>query len=149
MSLLFFTKYHGLGNDFIILDDPPEVVLTSSKLRVSLSDRQTGIGCDQILVLNGKDGKKLRIFNGPDGTEAEACGNGTRCVVKHVAETRTIEPEVAIKGPVGEIRGKVLSSSIVRVVQGKANLMKSFPEIQGNATVFLELSKYFFNVTLL
>lgn len=79
-----FIKMHGLGNDFVVLDlrgggDVPE----KSKIG-ALTNRKTGIGCDQFIpVLPAKSDKAdcfMRIMNAPDGSEVEACGNATRCV---------------------------------------------------------------------
>jgi diaminopimelate epimerase len=78
-----FRKMHGLGNDFVVLDARAEpVVLPEARIR-RMGDRRRGIGFDQLLVLDpprttGTDAF-LRIYN-PDGGEAGACGNGTRCV---------------------------------------------------------------------
>jgi diaminopimelate epimerase len=77
-----FTKMHGLGNDFVVLDTrvhalPP---ITASLAR-ALADRRTGIGCDQMILLEPSDNAdfRMRIFNA-DGSEVEACGNATRAV---------------------------------------------------------------------
>jgi diaminopimelate epimerase len=77
-----FIKMHGLGNDFVVLDartDP--VPPMTGALAAALAHRQTGIGCDQLLVLepSGRADFRMRIFN-PDGSEVEACGNATRAV---------------------------------------------------------------------
>jgi len=77
-----FTKMHGLGNDFVVLDartSPiPEVDAAAA---AALADRHTGIGCDQLLVLEPSTiaDFRMRIFNA-DGSEVEACGNATRAV---------------------------------------------------------------------
>jgi len=84
-----FIKMHGLGNDFILLDarDPTNFVpaAISAEGCKKLSDRNFGIGCDQILIL--RESKRadvyMEIFN-KNGTVAEACGNGTRCVADYV-----------------------------------------------------------------
>ncbi|MBT0668082.1 diaminopimelate epimerase [Novosphingobium profundi] len=77
-----FIKMHGLGNDFVVLDarTQPLPVIDGS-IASALADRHTGIGCDQLLVLEPCDGAdfRMRIFN-PDGSEVEACGNATRAV---------------------------------------------------------------------
>ncbi|MXP32065.1 diaminopimelate epimerase [Parerythrobacter jejuensis] len=77
-----FTKMHGLGNDFIMLDgrDNALPVLASPAVR-ALSDRKTGIGCDQLIVLEPSTNAdfRMRIFNA-DGGEVEACGNASRAV---------------------------------------------------------------------
>ncbi|KRA83663.1 diaminopimelate epimerase [Altererythrobacter sp. Root672] len=77
-----FTKMHGLGNDFVVLDTrvhqlPP---ITASLAR-AVADRRTGIGCDQMILLEPSDiaDFRMRIFNA-DGSEVEACGNATRAV---------------------------------------------------------------------
>ena len=86
-----FEKMHGLGNDFIVLDRRNTQIDLPPALLARLADRQRGIGCDQVLVLDRPGDPAaaalLRIYN-RDGSEAEACGNGTRCVAaKLLAET--------------------------------------------------------------
>jgi diaminopimelate epimerase len=77
-----FTKMHGLGNDFVVLDAReapiPEIDAASA---AAIADRHTGIGCDQLVVLEPsiKADFRMRIFNA-DGSEVEACGNATRAV---------------------------------------------------------------------
>lgn len=77
-----FTKMHGLGNDFIMLDarENPLPPVTESVAR-ALANRTTGIGCDQLIVLEPSDNAdfRMRIFNA-DGGEVEACGNASRAV---------------------------------------------------------------------
>ncbi len=83
MSDLTFTKMHGLGNDFVVLDARRGPIDLDGKRARAIADRRLGIGCDQILVIepapNDQADIFLRILNA-DGSEAEACGNGTRCV---------------------------------------------------------------------
>ena len=84
---LKFSKMHGLGNDFVVLDGIRQpVFLTPAQLRF-LADRNFGVGCDQILLVEkasqpGVD-FRYRIFNA-DGSEVEQCGNGARCFVRFV-----------------------------------------------------------------
>jgi diaminopimelate epimerase len=78
-----FTKMHGVGNDFVVLDAPlPPASLTPATLR-RLADRRTGIGFDQALVLGparrADSAVFYRVFNA-DGEEVEQCGNGARCI---------------------------------------------------------------------
>ena len=86
---LRFTKMHGLGNDFVVLDAiSQKLELTAGQVRF-IADRHFGIGCDQILVVErptqaGVD-FRYRIYNG-DGGEVEQCGNGARCFVRFVHE---------------------------------------------------------------
>jgi diaminopimelate epimerase len=84
-----FTKYHGLGNDFILIDNrhSSEPVVTPEQA-VVLCDRHFGIGADGVIfALPGQDGTDytMRIFNS-DGSEPEMCGNGIRCLAKFIAD---------------------------------------------------------------
>lgn len=78
-----FTKMHGLGNDFVVLDARTTPLSLGAKAARAIADRHTGVGCDQILIIeqpkNGKADAFMRIHNA-DGSEVGACGNGTRCV---------------------------------------------------------------------
>jgi diaminopimelate epimerase len=85
--LLKFTKMHGAGNDFVVLDGIRQsVALTPEQLRF-LADRHFGVGCDQILLVEQAQQAdadfRYRIFNA-DGGEVEQCGNGARCFVRFV-----------------------------------------------------------------
>jgi diaminopimelate epimerase len=82
---LHFTKMHALCNDFILIDNRALGLKKISQLPKSLCDRRFGIGADQLLLLdNSKIANfKMRVFNA-DGTEAEMCGNGIRCLAKYV-----------------------------------------------------------------
>jgi diaminopimelate epimerase len=89
MAKLQFTKMHGLGNDFVVLDGIRQKVdLTPHQLR-RLADRRLGVGCDQVLVVERatRDDAdfRYRIFNA-DGGEVEQCGNGARCFVMFVRD---------------------------------------------------------------
>ena len=88
-----FIKMHGLGNDFVVLDarEQPLPAMTSSLAR-ALADRQTGIGCDQLILLEPSDAAdvRMRIFN-HDGGEVEACGNASRAVGLLLGQSARIE----------------------------------------------------------
>ena len=77
-----FSKMHGLGNDFVILDARVDAVAMTPALAKALADRHTGIGCDQLILLEPSTvaDVKMRIWN-HDGGEVESCGNASRCVV--------------------------------------------------------------------
>lgn len=76
-----FQKMHGLGNDFIVIDAREAPVAMSTARAAALAERRTGIGCDQLIVLEPSAGAdvRMRIFNA-DGSEVEACGNAARAV---------------------------------------------------------------------
>ena len=78
-----FHKMHGLGNDFVIVDARDEAFDVTPSLAKAIADRRTGIGCDQLIVLEPSERAdlRMRIWNS-DGGEVESCGNATRCVVQ-------------------------------------------------------------------
>ena len=84
---LLFTKMHGIGNDFVVLDGINQVVNLSSAQVQRIADRHFGVGCDQLLVVEAYAGEeadfRYRIFNA-DGSEVEQCGNGARCFARFV-----------------------------------------------------------------
>jgi diaminopimelate epimerase len=86
-----FTKMHGLGNDFVMLDGVRQSIDMTPERARALAHRQFGIGCDQILLvdtpLHPEADFRYRIFNA-DGGEVEHCGNGARCFVKFVHEQK-------------------------------------------------------------
>jgi diaminopimelate epimerase len=86
-----FHKMHGLGNDFVIFDAREEPLSMDEPLARAISDRKTGVGCDQLIVLEKSSvaDLKMRIWN-HDGIEVESCGNASRCVVA-LTHARTIE----------------------------------------------------------
>ena len=103
---LKFTKMHGLGNDFVVLDATRSPIELSREQLRKIADRHFGIGCDQILQVEkareaGTD-FYYRIFNA-DGGEVEQCGNGARCFVRYVRNhglTEKNEVRVGTKGGV-------------------------------------------------
>ena len=88
-----FHKMHGLGNDFVILDAREEALEITPALARAIADRRTGVGCDQLILLEPSDEAdlRMRIWNA-DGGEVESCGNATRCVVA-LTGAKTIETD--------------------------------------------------------
>jgi diaminopimelate epimerase len=88
-----FDKMHGLGNDFVIIDARHEPFEVAPPLARAIADRRTGIGCDQLIVLepSATADLKMRIWNS-DGGEVESCGNAARCVVQ-LTGARRIETD--------------------------------------------------------
>jgi diaminopimelate epimerase len=78
-----FHKMHGLGNDFVVIDARAERVAITAQQARAIADRHTGIGCDQLILLelSGRADLRMRIFNA-DGDEVEQCGNALRCVAQ-------------------------------------------------------------------
>ncbi|MFT4581896.1 MAG: diaminopimelate epimerase [Gammaproteobacteria bacterium] len=91
--LVSFTKMHGLGNDFVVLDERESSFRLSSAQLARIADRRFGVGCDQILVIAapsipGTIGR-YEIFNA-DGSAAEHCGNGVRCVALYLKDAGAV-----------------------------------------------------------
>ncbi|HTY48406.1 MAG TPA: diaminopimelate epimerase [Steroidobacteraceae bacterium] len=116
-----FTKMHGAGNDFIVLDAPRAGPLSPGQWR-QLADRRTGIGFDQALVLEPprRPGTAVyyRIIN-CDGVEVEQCGNGARCIASFLHRAgRVGAGEIRMGSPGGEVRARVLGPELVCVNMG-------------------------------
>ena len=99
-----FIKMHGLGNDFVILDARKDAVAMDAARARAIANRRTGVGCDQVILLEPSEAAdlRMRIWNA-DGGEVEACGNAARCVVKLEGGDATIETRGGILkgGPEG------------------------------------------------
>jgi len=122
-----FTKMHGLGNDFVVLDAINQAFVPSAAQARFLADRHFGIGCDQILVVEkptqaGVD-FRYRIFNA-DGSEVEQCGNGARCFVRFVHEKRlTDKREIRVETQSGIIAPRLEENGEVTVNMGAPRFM--------------------------
>jgi diaminopimelate epimerase len=120
-----FTKMHGVGNDFIVLDAPPAgPLLEPARLR-RLADRRTGIGFDQALMLEAPRRADTevfyRVFNS-DGAEVEQCGNGARCIAALLHRRgRTRDGRVTLDSPSGLIEAEVRADAVVSVDMGVPN----------------------------
>jgi diaminopimelate epimerase len=120
--ILKFTKMHGAGNDFVVLDGVHQHIdLTSEQLRL-LADRHFGVGCDQILLVEKPQHKdadfRYRIFNA-DGGEVEQCGNGARCFARFVHEKKlTPKREIVVETHGGLIRPRLEQDGRVTVNMG-------------------------------
>jgi diaminopimelate epimerase len=119
---LRFTKMHGLGNDFVVIDAFRQPVeLTPDQVRF-LANRNFGVGCDQLLVVEPASRPdvdfRYRIFNA-DGGEVEQCGNGARCFVRFVHEQGLTEKrEIRVETKSGVIAPRLEESGLVTVDMG-------------------------------
>lgn len=120
--LLKFTKMHGLGNDFVVIDAVrQDVALSAGQIRF-LADRHFGVGCDQVLLVEPPQSKdaefRYRIFNA-DGGEVEQCGNGARCFAQFVrAQGLSDENNIVVETNTGLIRLSIESNGEVTVNMG-------------------------------
>jgi diaminopimelate epimerase len=120
--LLKFTKMHGAGNDFVMLDGVRQHIgLTPEQLRL-LADRHFGVGCDQILLVEKAESSeadfRYRIFNS-DGGEVEQCGNGARCFLRFVHDQKlTTKREIVVETRSGLISPRLEQDGRVTVNMG-------------------------------
>jgi diaminopimelate epimerase len=124
MGRIVFRKMHGLGNDFVVLDQRRESMSIDAAGARALADRHTGVGCDQILALTPPHDPRAQVFMrilNPDGSEAEACGNGTRCIAALLA-AETGRSEMAIETAVGLLQASVDGDGVATVDMGPPRL---------------------------
>jgi len=117
-----FTKMHGQGNDFVVLDGVHQALAIDADAARRLADRHLGIGCDQLLLVerprDPANDFRYRIFNA-DGGEVEQCGNGARCFARFVLdEGLTQKREIRVETASGVIIPKVEDGGQVTVDMG-------------------------------
>jgi len=118
-----FSKMHGLGNDFMVLEVADEAAVPTSAMVRRLADRRTGIGFDQALIVlpprqPGTDAY-YRVFNF-DGSEVEQCGNGARCIGSRLAH-KLARTEVQLESPGGRVVALLREDGSVAVDMGEPN----------------------------
>lgn len=124
--LLNFTKMHGLGNDFVVIDALSQAVELSAEQVRFIADRHFGVGCDQLLLIEAPEtGQardidfKYRIFNA-DGSEVEQCGNGARCFARFVRQKKLTEKDtIMVETFSGIISLTVTEQEMVTVDMGR------------------------------
>lgn len=125
-----FTKWHGLGNDFVLLDGFDEKVVMTPSLARQLCDRKRGIGADGVaIILPPEDSHydlEMRIYNA-DGTIAEMCGNVTRCVAAYATQKQPDKRQWRILTAAGVMSADVLTYT---TQTSEVTVMMGIPELQ-------------------
>lgn len=143
--LLRFTKMHGLGNDFVLLDLISQGVHIYPDQVRRLADRRMGIGFDQLLVVEPPDDPdmdfKYRIYNA-DGTEAEQCGNGARCFLRFVRDRGlTTKTEVKLQTGNGPIECRLEKDGNITVNLGAPVLQpEKIPFVAEQAQILYDIA---------
>lgn len=134
MSTLSFVKYQGAGNDFILLDD--RALSFDPSLVPKLCHRKFGIGADGVILLqhDSLSDFRMRIFN-PDGSEAESCGNGLRCLLRFMIDLGLPKKNYRIATHERVVQAGFLGDKI-EVRMGEAKLLKKL-YISGHEVHFL------------
>jgi diaminopimelate epimerase len=119
---LQFSKMHGLGNDFMVIDGISQSFIADSDSIKKWSNRHTGIGFDQLLIVESAESKgvdfKYRIFNA-DGGEVTQCGNGARCFARFVRENSLTDKDIIkVETNAGLIQLELITATRVRVNMG-------------------------------
>lgn len=123
---LRFTKMHGLGNDFVVINGITQAVALNADQIRHLADRHFGVGCDQILLVQAADQPgadfRYRIFNA-DGDEVEQCGNGARCFARFVRDQGLINrDEMRVSTAAGLLHLHIQPDGQVAVDMGQPKL---------------------------
>jgi diaminopimelate epimerase len=139
---LKFTKMHGAGNDFVVLDGVrQDIELSPAQLRL-LADRHFGVGCDQILIVEKAVSKEAdfhyRIFNA-DGGEVEQCGNGARCFLRFVHDQKlTTKREIVVETRGGLISPRLEQDGRVTVDMGEPVFDPALVPFEGGSGAVIE-----------
>ena len=117
MRKIRFTKMHGAGNDFVLIDDRDEKFPERGSLIAAMASDHTGIGCEGvILVRNSKKADFRMTFYNPDGTEAELCGNGSRCVAAFARRIGAVKSNcMTFETGAGLVDAEIVDEGLVRV----------------------------------
>ncbi|MFH1323362.1 MAG: diaminopimelate epimerase [Methanobacteriota archaeon] len=150
--MIHFTKLHGNGNDFILIDEYREEIIPDggkSAFAVKYCDRRFGIGADGVLYLEVSDNADIgmRIFNA-DGSEAEMCGNGIRCLVKYALDKGYIKEAARVETLAGvlSITSRVADGTWITVNMGRPEFAREKLPAKGTGE-FIRVSMYGYEVS--
>ena len=140
-----FLKMHGCGNDFVVFDERPGALGLTPARAAAIADRHTGVGCDQFIVIEppppGSSADAFMRIRNPDGGEAGACGNATRCVVRLLHDQTGRRVQV-VQTMSGLLPAEVLADGRVRVDMGPARLgWRDVPLARAMDTLHLDLAE--------
>jgi diaminopimelate epimerase len=139
-----FVKMHGCGNDFVVFDERAIALRLTQARAAALADRRTGIGCDQFITIErpppGSGAAAFMRIRNPDGAEAGACGNATRCVAALLA-AETGHAAQTIRTAAGDLPAMVLTPDRVTVDMGPPRLdWRDIPLARPMDTLHLDLT---------
>jgi diaminopimelate epimerase len=143
MGTTNFIKMHGLGNDFVVIDARRAAFPLDEARAHAIADRKTGIGCDQLIVIEAPQRKDADIFmriHNADGGEVEACGNATRCVAA-LLMGETGSDRVAIETGAGLLEARPAAGGRISVDMGKVGLdWREIPLARAQDTLHVDLA---------
>lgn len=113
-----FVKMHGAGNDFVLIDDRAGTFPADDYMRVAaLATRRSGVGCEGVILVQCSETAdfRMRFFN-PDGSEADLCGNGARCVAAFAREIGAVTSDtMRFETAAGDISAEIVDGSLVKI----------------------------------
>lgn len=127
-----FTKMHGLGNDFVILNAVSQNKTLPQSTLIKLANRHTGIGFDQLLVIEPSQHADFfcRIYNA-DGSEAEQCGNGLRCIARYIHEEKLLDStQFRLETKAGIFPLEIQDYDHIRLCMGQAHITHPAVELR-------------------
>ncbi|MBN8889235.1 MAG: diaminopimelate epimerase, partial [Rhodospirillales bacterium] len=120
-----FLKMHGCGNDFVVFDERRGALGLTPGRAAAIADRHAGVGCDQFIAIEppppGSNADAFMRIRNPDGGEAGACGNATRCVA-HLLAAESGRRQLVIQTISGLLPAEILTDGRVRVDMGPPRL---------------------------
>ncbi len=138
-----FIKMHGLGNDFVVIDARVAPFPLSRDTARAITDRRTGVGCDQLIIMEPPHDQRADVFmriRNADGGEVEACGNGTRCVASLVMAERG-GAHCTVETLAGLLEANTAGADRIAVDMGAARLdWRDIPLAREMDTLHLDLS---------
>lgn len=127
MKLVNFVKMHGAGNDFIMIDDRDDSFPDHDYMRIAaMASRPSGIGCEGVILVQKSETAdfRMRFFN-PDGSEAELCGNGARCVAAFARAIGAVDHDrMVFETSAGPITAEIVEENSVRVSMPDVSKLK-------------------------
>ncbi len=117
-----FAKMHGLGNDFVVIDEREGAPRVDAALARAMADRHRGIGFDQLAVLSDRPGSDVHLtFWNADGSQSAACGNATRCIARHLMQV-TGRDRLTITTDRGTLLARDAGNGLTAVNMGQPQL---------------------------
>jgi diaminopimelate epimerase len=151
--MIYFTKLHGNGNDFILIDEFRKEIIPDNKkseFAVKYCNRRFGIGADGVLYLEATEKADIgmRIFNA-DGSEAEMCGNGIRCLIKYALDKDYIKEKASVETPAGvlSITSRFEDGIWITVNMGKPEFAREKLPAKGTGE-FIKVSMHGYEVSV-
>ncbi len=119
-----FSKMHGAGNDFILVDDRNNTFpFEDRQWLAEIAARRTGVGCEGIIAVQQSETAdfRMRFFN-PDGKEVEMCGNGARCVARYAFDRKLAPENMCIETAAGNLKAKMQGTDVKLFMTSPADL---------------------------